>query len=132
MPISEKDRELMKQVADYFESTRKAPNAKYKAKREDSRSINDTAAHFNITRTKVTKMLITMGVIETPLSQQAQELRKSGMTVTEIAEALGVSVGTVSSNLPYEDEIHGSDEVSDHAAAMREYRAYERAKAERQ
>ncbi len=51
MPISEKDRELMKQVADYFESTRKAPNAKYKAKREDSRSINDTAAHFNITRT---------------------------------------------------------------------------------
>lgn len=132
MPISEKDRELMKQVADYFESTRKAPNAKYKAKREDSRSINDTAAHFNITRTKATKMLITMGVIETPLSQQAQELRKSGMTVTEIAETLGVSVGTVSSNLPYEDEIHGSDEVSDHAAAMREYRAYERAKAERQ
>ncbi|MBR3015487.1 MAG: hypothetical protein IKH57_00140 [Clostridia bacterium] len=83
MPISEKDRELMKQVADYFESTRKASNARYKAKREDSRSINDTAAHFNITRTKVTKMLITMGVIETPLSQQAQELRKSGMTVSE-------------------------------------------------
>ena len=58
MPISDKDRELMREVADYFESTRKPddPNAKYKPKREDSRSINDTASHFNLTRTKVTKM----------------------------------------------------------------------------
>ena len=54
MAISDKDREMMKQVADYFESTRKAddPKAKYKPKREDSRSVNDTAAHFRITRAK--------------------------------------------------------------------------------
>ena len=134
MPISDKDRELMKQVADYFESTRKPDdqNAKYKAKREDSRSINDTAAHFNLTRTKVTKMLVTMGVYDSPLSQQVQELRSQGMGVKEIAETLGVSTGTVSSYIPYEDEIHGSDDASDHAKCMREYRAYERMQKERQ
>lgn len=134
MPISDSDRDLMKQVAEYFESTRKVedPKAKYKPKREDSRSVNDTAAQFDITRSKATKMLITMGVLSTPLSRKLQELRSQGMSVKEMAETLGVSVGTVSSNLPYEDEIHGSDTASDHAKAMREYRAYERMQKERQ
>ena len=134
MAISDKDREMMKQVADYFESTRKAddPKAKYKPKREDSRSVNDTAAHFGITRAKAIKMLITMGVYDTPMSQDVQRLRKTGLSIKKIAEELGVSVGTVSSNLPYEDEIHGSNYASDHAIAMREYRAYERKQKERQ
>lgn len=134
MAISKADWELMKKVAAYFEATKKAvdPKAKYKLKREDSRSVNDTAEHFNITRSKATKMLITMGVFSTPMSKEAQKLRQSGMSIKDIAAQLGVSVGTVSCNLPYEDEIHGSDTVSDHAAAMREYRAYERMQRERQ
>ena len=134
MSISAKDWELMKQVADYFESTRKAadPKAKYKPKREDSRSINDTAAHFGLTRTKVKKMLVTMGVYDSPLVRDVQRLRNQGLSVKQIAEELGVSTGTVSPCLPYVDEIHGSDDVSDHAKAMREYRAYERRQKERQ
>ena len=134
MAISDSDRELMKRVSAYFEGTRKPrdPNAKYQPKRKDSRSINDTSAHFHITRSKVTKILITMGVLSTPLSRKLQKLRGQGMSVKEMAEKLGVSVGTVSSNLPYEDEIHGSDTASDHAKAMREYRAYERMQKERQ
>ena len=134
MAITDKDRELMEKVARYFESTRKVedPKAKYKLKRDDSRSVNDTATQFNITRSKATKILITMGVLTTPISKQAQELRAQGKSVKEIAAELGVSVGTVSSNLPYEDEIHGSESASDHAKAMREYRAYERMQKERQ
>ena len=71
MAISDIDRDQMKRVAAYFESTRKEvnPRAKYRPKREDSRSINDTAAHFGITRSKVTKMLITLGVLDTPVSR---------------------------------------------------------------
>ncbi len=134
MSISKADRELMEKVAKYFESTKKEadPKAKYKRKREDSRSVNDTAAHFNITRAKATKMLITMGVFSTQISKQARELRMRGMSVKGIAETLGVSAATVSSNLPYEDEIHGSDDASEHARAMREYRSYERMQKERQ
>ncbi len=134
MPISEKDREMMRQVAAHFEGTRKAenPGAKYRLKREDTRSINDTAIHFGITRSKVQKMLITLGVLSTPMSTAVRELRDRGMSIREMAETLGVSVGTVSSNLPYEDEIHGSETPSEHARAMREYRAYERMQKERQ
>lgn len=134
MAITDKDRELMEQVARYFESTRKVedPKAKYKPKREDSRSVNDTVTHFNITRSKAIKMLITMGALSTQISEKAQKLRRQGKSIKDIAEALGVSVGTVSSNLPYEDEIHGSESASDHAKAMREYRAYERRQKERQ
>ncbi len=134
MPISDHDRDLMKQVAAYFEGTRKAedPDAKYRPKREDSRSVNDTASHFGITRSKVTKMLITQGVYDTPISRQARVLREQGMSIKDIADKLGVSVGTVSSNLPYEDEIHGSETPSEHAKAMRGYRAYERMQKERQ
>ena len=57
MAISKADWELMEKVAAYFESTRKVvdPKAKYRPKREDSRSVNDTAAHFSMTRSKALK-----------------------------------------------------------------------------
>lgn len=103
MAIAKADWELMKQVADYFESTDKIDandkSRRYKLTR-DSCSINDTASHFHITRSKAMKMLITMGVYDTQLSRQARELREQGMLIKQIAEELGVSVGTVSSNLP--------------------------------
>jgi hypothetical protein len=136
MSITDKDRTLMEQVARYFESTAKEnandKKRKYKLKRDDTRSLNDTAAHFGITRAKAMKMLITMGVYATQLSGDVQRLRDEGKSIKEIATELGVSVGTVSSNLPYETEIHGNDGASDHAMAMREYRAYEKQLRERQ
>ena len=135
MAIAKSDWELMKQVADYFESTEKNDandkSRRYKLTR-DSRSINETASHFHITRSKAMKMLITMEFFSTPVSRSVQELRTQGMSIKQIAEELGVSVGTVSSNLSYEEEFHGSDTPSEHAAAMREYRAYERMQKERQ
>ena len=69
MSITDKDRTLMEQVARYFESTAKEnandKKRKYKLKRDDTRSLNDTAAHFGITRAKAMKMLITMDVYAT-------------------------------------------------------------------
>ena len=129
MGISDADRRLMEQVVEYYKSTKPAENSKssYKRKTDREGSINETASHFSITRTKVTKMLVTAGVYVTPLTEEVQRLRSEGLKVKEIAEKLGVSVGTVSSYLPYTDEIHGSVDPSDHAAAMRGYRAYEKA-----
>lgn len=59
--------------------------------------MKKVAAYF-----EATKMLITMGVFSTPMSKEAQKLRQSGMSIQDIASELGVSVGTVSSNLSYE------------------------------
>ena len=82
MSITDKDRTLMEQVARYFESTAKEnandKKRKYKLKRDDTRSLNETAAHFGITRAKAMKMLITMGVYATQLSGDVQRLRDEG------------------------------------------------------
>lgn len=124
MPISEKDREYMEKVAVYFDST--------KSEQEPNGSIRDTALKFGINRNKVRKILITMGRIQSPITEEAVRLRKKGMSIKEIAHDLGVSVATVSTALPYEDKVDNSLEPTDHASNVREYRAYERKQMERQ
>ena len=42
-------------------------------------SIRDTANSLGISRAKVRKILITMGIIQYPLTQQALSMKKEGM-----------------------------------------------------
>ena len=124
MPISEKDREFMEKVAEYFDSTR--------TEQEPNGSIRDTALKFGINRNKVRKILITMGRLESPITEEAVYLREKGMSIKEIAHDLGVSVATVSTALPYEDKVDNTLAPSSHALDVREYRAYERKQLTRQ
>lgn len=70
MPISEKDREFMEKVAEYFDSTR--------TEQEPNGSIRDTALKFGINRNKVRKILITMGRLESPITEEAVYLQGEG------------------------------------------------------
>ena len=124
MPVSDKDKAFMKQVADYFSNT-KTPD-------KPEGSINTTAKHFKINRNKVRKILVTMGVWKSPLSEEVMQLRNRGMSIQEIAAELGVSVATVSTALPYEDKVDNTLEPSEHTSAVREYRAYEKKQKDRQ
>lgn len=124
MPISDKDREFMAEVADYFDSTI--------TPQELMGSIRDTALKFGINRNKVRKILITMGRMESPITEIAVRLRKQGMSIKEIAHDLGVSVATVSTALPYEDKVDHTLDPSEHTRDVREYRAYEKQQLERQ
>jgi len=124
MPISAKDKEFMEEVTAYFRST-KTPQDPYG-------SIRDTATKFGINRNKVRKILITMGEIESPITETAIMMRQQGMSIKEIARDLGVSVATVSTALPYEDKVDNTLDPTDHAASVREYRAYEREQLKRQ
>lgn len=143
MAVAKADWDQMKQVADFFEKTRlteeelaqqrqRQKKRGYRARTGNNGSISETAAHFHLTRTKVTKMLVTMGLYTSPLARRVQALRDEGMSIQAIAERLEISTGTVSSYIPYTDEFHASAEPSEHARAVREYRAYEKARAERQ
>ena len=124
MPISQKDKEFMKQVAAYFRST--------KSLQEPNGSIRDTAIRFNINRNKVRKILITVGELKSPITDMAVSMRREGLTIKEIAKELGVSVATVSTALPYEEKIDNTLEPTEHARDVREYRAYEREQMKRQ
>ena len=124
MPISDKDRGFMAEVAGYFDSTI--------TPQEPMGSIRDTALKFGINRNKVRKILITMGRMESPITEIAVRLRKKGMSIKEIAHDLGVSVATVSTALPYEDKVDHTLDPSEHTRDVREYRAYEKQQLERQ
>ena len=124
MPITDKDKEFMDQVAAYFRST--------KTSSEPVGSIRDTAIKFNINRNKVRKILITTGDLKSPITAEAVRMRNDGMSIKEIAKELGVSVATVSTAMPYEDKINNTLDPTEHATQVREYRAYERNQIKRQ
>ena len=124
MGIAEKDLEFMSQVAAYFRSTIDAVTM-------PDGSIRETASHFDMTRTKAQKILVTMGEYSTAQTREIQKLRDDGLSVKEIAERLEVSQATVSASLPYTTVFHGTAEPSEHTQAVRDYRAYEKAHAER-
>ena len=124
MAIAEKDMEFMSQVARYFRST-------VDAETMPEGSIRETAIHFDLTRTKVQKILVTMGEYSNPQTEEIQQLRDEGMSVKQIAKELDVSQATVSASLPYTTVFHGTSEPSEHTQAVRDYRAYEKAHAER-
>ena len=124
MAISSKDKEFMMRVTAYFRST--------KSSLDPNGSIRDTAVKFNINRNKVRKILVTMGEIESPISESVLLMRQQGMSIKDIAKDLGVSVATVSTALPYEDKIDNTLDPTEHTSAVREYRAYEKEQLKRQ
>ena len=124
MSISAKDKEFMEQVAAYFRST--------KSPLEPNGSIRDTASKFDINRNKARKILITTGDLESPITEEAVKMREQGLSIKEIAKNFDVSVATVSTALPYEDKVDNTLDPTEHAADVREYRAYEREQLKRQ
>ena len=133
MAISEADLQLIEDVAAYYLQTGESSGRKGDGRQTEGKySISETARHFGLTRTKVIKMLVTKGVYNSPLAEQVQKLRNEGMTVKEIAAETGLSASAVSSYIPYTTEFHGSAEPSKHAAEVRQYRAYEKARKSRQ
>ena len=123
MAISEKDLMFMTEVARYYLDS---------ASGDSDGSIRDTAIHFNISRNKVRKILITTGVMESTLTEDALRLQAQGLSIKAISKALGVSVATVSTAIPYGDKIDNSLDPTSHAAEVRGYRAYEKAQKKRQ
>ncbi len=123
MAFSQKDEAFFREVVRYYQGTI--------LENQPEGSIRETAQHFLITRTKVKKILITKGVLLTPLAKRVATLRHCGLSIKDIASKVGMSASTVSTYLPYEAKIDHSLDPSPHAKEVREYRAYEKQQAKR-
>jgi len=89
-------------------------------------NMKEVADHFKITRAKVQKILFTMEAIDSPLHQDIMKLKEEGYDNEDIASMLGVSVSTVSINLPYAKPMYGQDEKSRGAIDVENYRKREK------
>ena len=116
--MKENEIEFMKSVVDYYYSTIDSEH------REGNMSA--VAAHFKITRAKVNKILITAGVIDSPLHQDIMNLKEEGYDTNDIAQALGVSPTTVKINIPYEKVIYNGVEKSSGAQYVESFRKREK------
>ena len=89
-------------------------------------NIKRVAEKFNISRPKVQKILITIGVIDSPLHQDIMKLKEEGFDTDDIAKLLHISTSLVKSNMPYEKVIYNDDEKSAGALYIDKYRRKEK------
>lgn len=112
MVENEKDYGFMLKVQKAYEASLKAGEG----------SVRAVATQLNISRTKVRKILVTLGVIQSDITEQAKKLKESGLSISEIADRLGISMATVSTYLPYETVIYNGEEKSPNAIHIERYR----------
>ena len=92
--IKENNKPFIDQVVDFYISTVDEAHPQG--------NMSAVADQFGITRAKVNKILITAGVIDSPLHRDIMELKEQGYETDDIAAVLGVSAATVRINIPYE------------------------------
>lgn len=95
-------------------------------------SVRKTAERIGISRTKVRKILITLGEIQSDITDQALEMMEAGYTQQGIADMLHVSEATLSTYLPYGNRVLNREEKSKDAIRCENYRARQAAAANRQ
>lgn len=82
-------------------------------------SLRDTAKAMQLSRTKVRKILITMGTIESDITERALALREKGYASDEIADELGVSAATLSTYMPYGERVYNREEKTKNAIRVK-------------
>lgn len=122
MDINERDYKFMLKIKSAFE----------KSQEGEVGSIRSVAKDFNLSRTKVRKILVTLGVIKSELTEKALALKKYGMGIEEIADELGCSMATVSTYLPYDTVIYNGEEKSPGAIRHEKYRERNKYAADKQ
>jgi len=88
----------------------------------ETETVQILSDSLEVSRGKVKKLLITLGLVKGKYTDQIIELRGKGMSLDEISQTLGLSKGTVTNNAPYEKSIYNTDEPDRYAKAMRELR----------
>ena len=75
--MKENEIKFMNSVVDYYYSTIDSEHSEG--------NMSAVAEHFKITRAKVNKILITAGVIDSPLHQDIMKFKEEGYDISDIA-----------------------------------------------
>ncbi len=116
--MKENDNEFIKSVVDFYYTT--------VDKEHTEGNMSAVAERFCITRPKVNKILITAGVIDSPLHRDIMRMKGEGYDTDDIAAALNVSPTTVKVNMPYEKVIYNGEEKSTGARYIDAFRGREK------
>ena len=89
---------------------------------ESLQSLEEVAHRYNISITKVKKILISEGAFENETSKRIYELYEAGKSVQEIAEILKVGKSCVNMYLPYKKCVYNADVPTENALNIRKSR----------
>ena len=95
-------------------------------------SIRDTAKIMDISRTKVRKILITMGIIKSEITDKALPLIQKGMTLKKVSEKLNISIATLSTYLPYGNRVNNREIKTNDAIRSKQYKERQKNAAKKQ
>ena len=100
------DYDLMLEVESVYLSTKDDARDYCTGSSQGVYSLNRTAEAMKMTRSKVRKILITLGTMESSLPENVRDMLEAGEPLKNIASALGCSIANVSINIPYRTVIH--------------------------
>lgn len=86
------------------------------------KSLRRTANRLGLSRSKVKRILITMGEIQSEIAEKALPWMEQGYSQQEIADMLHISEATLATHLPYGDCVYNREEKSSDAIRSKEYR----------
>ena len=72
-------------------------------------SVRVVSLKLGLSRTKVRKILVTLGIIKSEITNTAMKFKRQGLSLEEIADEMGLSMATVSIYLPYATVIYNSE-----------------------
>lgn len=91
----------------------------------ETSSVNQTAIKCLISRVKVRKILISLGLYQNKLSSQITELLEKGHNKVHICHELNISISCLNEHLPYEKGLYQGEERSKQALRSERFRIKE-------
>lgn len=88
----------------------------------EKQEIKATATELDLAELKVKKLLITSGKLHYPITQEIQELQKTGKNMVQIQSILGLSRASINAYLPYSKVPYKASELSANADRCELYR----------
>ena len=86
---------------------------------EQGITVKQIARRTGTSEQKVRRVLITMGLWSSPLSERIHRMHSSGKTLVEIAAALGMTRNNVTSYLPYNKGMYNAEYPTTNALRIR-------------